>query len=140
MYLLIVDAAPSRQRKQPRSAQAAGQPPTARTSEQQAVLVHVLKTILTDDYEEAAWQAWVEGPPAANATCQIQETQVAIPQLSQLEVAHCPVLKGMHIKQAFTPDAWASMQFTMTRLEAEAAQAGSSSSPVPTDAGFALSH
>lgn len=91
-----------------------------RTASQVTVLYHVLKTVLSDAYDAAAWQGWVEGPIAADATCQITEEQITFTALQQLEASHLQVLLMMHERKAFDADGWNAMQHTMERLKEDA--------------------
>ena len=81
------------------------------------LLVHVLTVLLTTDYDADAWKGWVEGPAAADATCQIKENQISFMELDTLEPSHRPVLHSMHKHNAFEADAWQAMQTTINRLQ-----------------------
>ena len=95
-----------------------------RSPEQQALLEHVLKTVLTTDCSAAAWQGWIQIPTAADAPYQMQESQIAVPGLSTLEARHYSVLQFMHKHKAFTSDAWLVMETTMARLAHASLRAG----------------
>ena len=95
-----------------------------RSAEQQALLEHVLKTVLTTDYSAAAWQEWIQSPAAPDAPWQIEESQIAVTGLSNLEACHYSVLQFMHKHKAFMKDAWLVMESTMARLAHDALRAG----------------
>lgn len=95
-----------------------------RSPVEQAVLEHVLKTVLTTDYSAAAWQEWIQAPAAAEAPHQIQESQIAVPSLDTLEARHYSVLQFMHKHKAFTADAWLVMETTVARLAHDTLRAG----------------
>ena len=95
-----------------------------RTAAQIAVLNHVLRTVLTSDYDETAWQGWVEGPMSADAPFQITQELVSITTLNQLEPCHLPVLLAMYKQKAFDADGWSAMQYTVQRLREDRSTAG----------------
>ena len=104
---------------------------TACPAKQIAMLVQVLTIILSSDYVEADWKGWIEGTPSADAACQINATQIDIPNLHQLQPRHLPVLHSMHRHKAFDDNAWTGMSCTLERL----AESTDGTQPVGPDAG-----
>ncbi|KAL0018353.1 hypothetical protein WJX79_006177, partial [Trebouxia sp. C0005] len=110
------------------------QPRTVRTPAQVATLNGLLAHLLGSDYDAAAWQNWVVGPPTADAPCQIKHDQINYAELDKLEASSHRVLQSMHKHKAFEAEAWACMQPTMENLAAQVA-AQSAYSDVAGDAG-----
>lgn len=86
-----------------------------------ATLNGFLAHLLGSDYDAAAWQTWVVGPPTADAPCQIRHDQIIYAELDKLEASSYRVLQSMHKHKAFEPEAWICMQPTMGKLAAQVA-------------------
>lgn len=93
-----------------------------RPAQQVELLAKVLMILLADDYAATEWQPWLEGAPSADPPRQITDSQIHVPSLHQLTLAHLPALQSLHRHNLFDEAGCLQMAFTMNRLaEAEAA-------------------
>jgi len=86
-----------------------------------ATLNSLLALLVGSEYDAAAWQTWVAGPPTAGALCQIRHDQINYAELDKLEASSHRVLRSMHKHNAFEAEAWVCMQPVMENLAAQVA-------------------